>query len=67
MIHERLDLALSATDKRKERTMSDAIYERTMSDAIYELALDLLALVASIAAQADADAHENQDTLPVDI
>lgn len=37
----------------------------TVADGrIYTLTTDLLALVASIAAQADNDAHENQDTLP---
>ena len=40
----------------------------TVADGrIYTLTTDLLALVASIAAQTDNDAHENQDTLPVDI
>jgi hypothetical protein len=40
----------------------------TVADGrIYRLTTDLLALVASIAAQADNDAHENQDPLPVDM
>ena len=40
----------------------------TVADGrIYKLTTDLLALVASIAAQEDNDAHENQGTLPVDI